>query len=223
MIDRDGGYFLKRGVKGSLSLEADMTRFFHKKGLGAEVLDYCSDRFDWLLTARVAGEDCTHADYLADPTRLCDLYAQILRELHETDPTECPVQNRTADYLKTVCQNREAGHFDLSLFVGEWAFGSADEAWAVVERNGKYLKREVLLHGDYCLPNVILKDWRLGGLIDLGNGGIGDRHIDLFWGVWTLWFNLGTNRYRDRFLDAYGRDLVEEELLRTVAAAEIFG
>ncbi len=223
MIDRDGGYFLKRGEKGSLVSEAKMARYFHAKGLGAEVLDYRSEEYDWLLTARVPGEDCTHAEYLSEPKRLCDLYAQILRELHETDPKDCPVSDRTADYLETVRRNREVGRFDLSLFTGEWEFSSAAEAWEVVRQNGKYLKREVLLHGDYCLPNVILKDWRLSGFIDLGNGGVGDRHIDLFWGVWTLWFNLKTNRFRDRFFDAYGRDLVEEELLRVVAASEIFG
>ena len=59
--------------------------------------------------------------------------------------------------------------------------------------------------------------------MDVGCGGVGDRHIDLFWGVWTLSFNLKTDRYRDRFLDAYGRDRVDETALKIVAAAEVFG
>ena len=98
-----------------------------------------------------------------------------------------------------------------------------EEAWAVAESNGSFLKNEVLLHGDYCLPNVMLDNWRFSGFIDLGNGGVGDRHFDLLWGSWTLKFNLGTDAYCGRFLDAYGRDKVEPELLRTVAALEIFG
>ena len=69
----------------------------------------------------------------------------------------------------------------------------------------------------------MLDDWRFSGFIDLGNGGVGDRHIDLFWGIWSLGFNLKTDRYADRFLDAYGRDRVEPELLRIVAAYEVFG
>ena len=32
-----------------------------------------------------------------------------------------------------------------------------------------------------------------------------------------------TDAYRDRFLDAYGRDKIDEEKLRIVAAAEVFG
>ena len=86
-----------------------------------------------------------------------------------------------------------------------------------------HLKSDTLLHGDYCLPNIMLENWRFTGFIDLGRGGIGDRHIDLFWGAWTLEFNLHTDKYGSRFLDAYGRDRVEEEMLRVVAAAEVFG
>ena len=69
----------------------------------------------------------------------------------------------------------------------------------------------------------MLDNWEFSGFIDVGNGGIGDRHIDLFWGAWTLWFNLKTNEYTDRFLDAYGRDKIDMDKLKIVAAAEVFG
>jgi len=36
-------------------------------------------------------------------------------------------------------------------------------------------------------------------------------------------FNLKTNRYFDRFLDAYGRDQVNLDILRGTAAIEIIG
>ena len=60
-IDRDGGYFAKRAAPGSLAREAAMTRFFHEKGMAAQVLHYETAEHDWLLTRRVPGEDCTHA------------------------------------------------------------------------------------------------------------------------------------------------------------------
>jgi kanamycin kinase len=41
--------------------------------------------------------------------------------------------------------------------------------------------------------------------------------------MWSLQFNLKTDRYRDRFLDAYGRDRVCEDTFRTIAAVEVFG
>ena len=84
------------------------------------------------------------------------------------------------------------------------------------------MKNDTLLHGDYCLPNILLDDWKFSGFIDLDSGGVGDRHIDLFWGAWTLRFNLHTDAWCDRFLDAYGRDRIEPEILRAIAAFEVF-
>ena len=69
----------------------------------------------------------------------------------------------------------------------------------------------------------MLDNWRFSGFIDLDNGGVGDRHIDIFWGIWTLQFNLGTNEYASRFIDAYGRERVDKDMLRLVAACESFG
>lgn len=47
--------------------------------------------------------------------------------------------------------------------------------------------------------------------------------MDVLWGIWTLNYNLGTTRYTDRFMDAYGRDRIEPEKLRMVAAMEMIG
>ena len=219
-IDKDGGYYLKTAKKGSLFREADMAIYFHSKKLAPAVLAYISAERDFMLTERARGEDMTHKQYLSEPKKLCDLSASLLRELHETDFSACPVKNHSARYLETASKHRANGEFDLS-FAPE--FETADEAYAYLTANSHLLKNEVLLHGDYCLPNVMLEDWRFAGFIDVGNGGVGDRHVDLFWGAWTLNFNLGTNAYRARFFDAYGRDKVEEEKLRLIAAAEIFG
>lgn len=223
LLEGEGGCFLKCAPKGTLKTEGEMTSYFFRKGLGAEVLAYRSGEKDWLLTRRVAGEDCTHADYLAEPVRLCDLLAERLRMLHETDFDACPVPDRMAGYLATVEENYRKGQYDLSLFSQPFSFASPKEAYALVAREGKCLKSDTLLHGDYCLPNIMLDRWRFSGFIDLGNGGVGDRHVDLFWGAWTLNFNLKTDRYRNRFFDVYGRDRVEPDLLRVVGAAEVFG
>lgn len=222
-IDREGGYYLKRSGKGALEKEAKMTKYFHAKGLGAQVLEYISGDSDWLLTAAVSGEDCLHEKHLSDPKRLCDTVAQELRRLHETDYTGCPVPDRTADYLAGAEKNYLAGTYDPSHFPDSFGYSSAQAAYEVLTAGKGALTSRVLLHGDYCLPNIILRDWKLSGFIDVGAGGVGDRHIDLFWGAWSLEFNLKTDRYRQRFLDAYGRDLVDESILKIVAAAEVFG
>ena len=223
-IEKDMGAYLKSSALGTLKREAEMTEYFHKKGIGAEVLYYGSDgERDWLMTSRVRGEDLTDALYLSDPKRLSEILGQKLRELHESDFSGCPVQNRTKEYLSLAEENYRTGNYDKSAFPDSFGYRSADEAYRVLTEGKKLLRNDTLIHGDYCLPNVMLDNWRFTGFIDLGNGGVGDRHIDLFWGAWTLWFNLKTNAYRNRFFDAYGRDKIEQDTLKIVAAAEVFG
>jgi kanamycin kinase len=65
--------------------------------------------------------------------------------------------------------------------------------------------------------------WAFSGFIDLGYAGVGDRHVDVFWGIWSLGFNLKTDKYRERFIEVYGRHKVDEDVLRLVAAIEVFG
>lgn len=222
-IDRDGGYYLKTAASGTLKREAELTAYFHALGLGTEVLFYQSGERDLLLTAKIRGEDCTHMVYLDDPKRLCDTLAERLRALHEISPVNCPVPNRTVDYVATVEENFLAGQFDPLHFPDDRGYQSAEEAKRIFDAGKHLLKCDVLLHGDYCLPNVMLDDWAFSGFLDLGNGGVGDRHIDLFWGAWTLWFNLKTDVYRNRFFDAYGRDRIDAHTLKVIAAAEAFG
>lgn len=222
-IDKDKGYYLKACGAGALKREAEMTDYFCKKGLGVGVLNYISNGRDWLLTERAQGEDCTHKMYLDDPKRLCDTIACELRRLHETDFSDCPVQDKMKEYFTLAEENYRTGNYDKSSFPDSFGYRSAEEARAVLCEGREEINGRVLLHGDYCLPNIMLDNWRLSKFIDLGNGGVGDRHIDLFWGAWTLWFNLKTDEYRDRFFDAYGRDKVDGEKIKIIAAAEVFG
>ena len=222
-IDKGNGYYLKHSGKGTLEKEARLTEFLHSKGFGAEVLNYTSEDSDWLLTAAVVGDDCVYEKYLAEPEKLCDTVAGELRKLHETDHTGCPTADRTAEYLATAEKNYRLGLYDRSIFPDGYNCPSAKEAFDILTAGKDALQSKVLLHGDYCLPNIILNNWKLSGFIDVGCGGVGDRHIDIFWGMWSLWYNLKTDKYCGRFLDAYGRDKAEEPILKIIAAAEVFG
>ncbi len=221
-IDREDGYYLKCSDKGTLAKEALMAEYFASKNLTSEFIGYVSCEKDWMMTKKVIGEDGTYKEFLSEPKKLCDLYALSLRELHETEFSDCPVQNRTADYLESARKGYEEGRFDTHIFSVP-IFENANEAWDFLSENSGILKCDTLIHGDYCLPNIIFNNGKRSGFIDLGNGGVGDRHIDIFWGVWSLWFNLKTDIFTERFFDAYGRDRVEPEVLKVIASAEVFG
>lgn len=219
-IEKDCGFYLKAAPKGTLKREAEMAGYFHSKGLGPEVVRYESQERDWLLTVQVQGEDCTYTRYLEDPMRLSALLGERLRQLHETDSTGCPGWDKISLYLDTARKNYEAGKCYLPSFP---TAANGEEAWRYVQENVSRLDTTTLIHGDFCLPNIMLDDWQFSGFIDVGGGGLGDRHIDLHWGAWSLGYNLGTDAYRDRFLDAYGRDVINEDIFPIIGAFEVFG
>ena len=220
-IDAQGGLFLKRCAAGSLEREAAMTGHFHSLGLSAEVLAYIrKDGCDWLVTRRVPGEDCTHPSLLARPERLCAVMGEQLRRLHGMDTGGCPVKDRLDTYRSGVASGLSKGIYEPKHIKEIYPFSSFGEAAQWAEKGLRLLKADTLIHGDFCLPNIILDSTDFSGFIDLGSAGVADRHIDLFWGIWSLNYNLHTPRYTDSFLDAYGRDKVEPELLRCVAAME---
>lgn len=221
-IDRDSGYFLKRGTVGSLKTEKLMAEYFSSLSLTEKPILYLSDEYDWLLTRRVPGEDATHSDYISDGKRLASTLGELLRALHEIPHEECPVKDRLKSYAKLAEKNYINDFFDTGFCLSQ-KLKTKDEIYKRAMDGLPELKNDCLIHGDFCLPNVIFDNWRLSGYIDLGNAGVADRHIDLYWGAWTLNFNLKTNKYRERFFDAYGRDKIDPEKLVTVSAFEVFG
>jgi len=221
-IDKDGGYFLKYASKGALEREAVMTRYFNNKGLAANVITYISSDHDWMLTEKVHGDDGSTKKYIEQPERLCDLFAEQLVILHGMDIVGCPISNHTEIYIDYAKRLYHTGKFDHRR-ISKKGFSTAEEAFRIVETYGDKLKTDTLIHGDYCLPNIIINEWSFSGFIDLELSGIGDRHRDLFAVMTTFRLNLKTDKYNCRFFDAYGREKIDEDMLRIIAAVEVFG
>lgn len=213
------GYFIKTSPKGTLKKEAELYKFFSSLKLAPNAAKYLSLDRDWLVTEEAHGEDLTHAKYLESPKRLAITLGETLAYLHSLKPDGCPEKNRLISYFNTVDEGYRIGRVDL----GFSSFKDPEDAYSFIKENKHILTNDTLIHGDYCLPNVIFNDWRFSSFIDLGNGGIGDRHIDIYWGAWTLQFNLKTSEYAVLFFDAYGKDKINFDALKLVSACEIFG
>ena len=210
----DAGYYIKIAPKGELSREAEMGKRFHRQGLGVEIMEYVSHERDYLVTRSADGEDLTH--FVNEPEMLCHVMADALQNLHSRSVGDAPVSIKLRDY-------QNCSDFNDYLRMDCIGIHSRDEALAIIHGNRDRLKTDTLIHGDACLPNIICRNGRFSAFIDCGLGGAGDRHIDLFWAIWSLQFNLKTEAYTDYFLDLYGRDQVDFEALKTIAAFEILG
>jgi aminoglycoside phosphotransferase len=70
----------------------------------------------------------------------------------------------------------------------------------------------VLIHGDYCLPNVLVHDGKFSAVVDVGLAGMGNPDVDLAAGLWTLHYNFGRDWGRP-FLEAYGWPPMSDEAI----------
>lgn len=213
-VEKGGGYYLKVDRPGVLAEEAVMGEWLHHRGFAPRVVGYETGDRDFLLTERVKGENGIAPAHLAQPERLCDVQAEALRRLHSLDVPDCPSVDVTRRLAARALKGEtvDRGH----LVYG--GFESPQEARGYVARHRHLLVDDVCIHGDPCLPNMILDGFAFSGFVDLGLAGRGDRDWDLYWALWSLEYNLGTDRLSQRFLDAYGAGAATAIKLKLCAA-----
>ena len=237
LVDRSGnspakvfqtrrGFFIKCDEPGELEHEYRMTKLFHQLGFGPEAVEYITLDRDYLVTRKVPGEKLT--EDLSDPIRTCRVLAEALRMLHTRpipSPQEgaIPVSSRYARYMNSANGDFDGGYYDPSVYTGEYRLSSKQEAWEIMQNCRHLLRCDTLIHGDACLPNVMWRNGSFCSFIDVSMGGLGDRHIDLYWAIWSLEYNFKTNDCADNFLDHYGRDNFSKDMFRVIAAFEAFG
>ena len=169
------------------------------------VLDYGSDgAHEWLLTAGLEGVPAIDDRVLADPRRSVPLLAQGLRRVHVLAVDGCPFGSGVATMLPMVRERVAAGLVDPARdFQPEHAGMTA--AAALSRLTQLRLSREdlVVCHGDYCPPNVLVKEGQVVGYVDLGQLGVADRWWDVAVATWSVTWNFGPG-WEDLFLATYG-------------------
>ncbi|MDE7324756.1 MAG: aminoglycoside 3'-phosphotransferase [Lachnospiraceae bacterium] len=213
------GYYLKVGERGTLLREALMAGWFYENGLGVKVVCYIGGDRDYMLTEAAKGEDCLSC--LDDPKQLCGVMAEAMKMLHSMPLLDLPDSAAYESCQAALISGK--GDYDGSILMPGFMISSKEEAWELMQENKHRLKHDTLIHGDFCLPNIMVKNGKFSCFIDLAMAGAGDKHIDLYWALWSLQHNLGTEKYTDYFLDLYGRKNFEYDMIRVVAAFEAFG
>lgn len=215
-------YFLKIDSKGKLQEEARITKWFYQHHLGVEVMGYISKDRDYLLTRAAVGSAST--SFLNSPESICAILGQELRKLHHSKPDNFPDNHLLENYRQKVKKNHQNGVFYEKALLPMFHISNREEASQFVSEKGHLLETNAFIHGDACLPNIILKDPQtFSCFIDWGLAGYSDKHIDIFWAIWSIHYNLENDNYIQIFLDNYSRADINWETLRVVAAHEAFG
>jgi len=137
--------------------------------------------FAWSVYQWLPGEPVT-ADRIAngtlDPVRFARDLADFLTALQRIDPTDGPApgthnwfrgatlrtyDTTTQEALETLGERSDVG-IDLEL---------AREVWATAV-NARWNRVPACFHGDIAAGNLLLREGRLGAVIDFGTCGVGD-------------------------------------------------
>ena len=134
------------------------------------------------LMERIRGKDLSSPCFLETPSLLLDLCAKAFESLSSVDISGCP-SHRSLDICLKEAEERirenlvdvedtEPGTF------GNGGFSSPEKLleWLI---NNKPEEERSFIHGDFCLPNIILSEKGEIGFIDLGRSGMGDRCNDM--------------------------------------------
>ncbi len=148
------------------------------------------DEKSHLLMSKVEGKMSCDPYYMEHPDEMVGLLAEGLKMLWSTDIRGCrqswSLEGDMEKVRESLDREWEPGKTVVSPN-GE-VLESPEEVMAWLEEN----KPEVelaLSHGDYCLPNVFLKDGKVSGFIDLGASGVADKYLDIADCYWSLKHN----------------------------------
>lgn len=161
----------------------EMMKWLKGKILVPEIICCETDeKFQYLLMSRITGKMACDEYYLEHPDELLEILAKALKKLWDVDVTDCPRnRNIEAELLEAKYQvdnnlvdmdNIETTTFGPNGFENPQMLLN----W-LVENKPDY--EPVLSHGDFCLPNIFIKNGNINGYIDLGDIGVGDKYRDI--------------------------------------------
>ncbi|WP_196161291.1 APH(3') family aminoglycoside O-phosphotransferase [Reinekea sp. G2M2-21] len=158
---------------------------------------------EYLLLSAIEGENGVDAMATTNKAELTRLLSEGLRAIHATGIEDCPVDQSVELKLRAAEQNMQLGLVDEADFDASRQGWPAEKVYEQMCRLLPFESDLVFGHGDYCLPNIILKNQSIAGFIDFDRGGISDRYNDLAIASRSIADNLGSE-CEALFFDVYG-------------------
>lgn len=137
---------------------------------------------NYLLMSRIKGKMVCSTELLTNPKHVVKFLADGLRMLWNVDTSKCPYNNSIENKLRLAeirVRNNLCNMEDAEpTTYGVNGFENPEKLLQWLRENAPH-EELVFSHGDYCLPNIFIKDDQINGFIDLGRSGIADIYQDL--------------------------------------------
>ena len=174
----------------------------------------CENGTDYLLMSKVNGKMSCDKAYMEHPRELVSMLAKALKLLWKVDVTDCPETWDLKRKLPITKQNVDRNLVDMENVepetFEEQGFKNPQELYEwLIENQPK--EDRMLVHGDFCLPNIFFADDEITGFIDIGRMGIGDKWQDIALCYRSLKHNFG-GKYTSKIYEDFNPDILFEEL-----------
>lgn len=157
-----------------------------------EVRMFASDAMrDYLLISEIEGIPASDECFHAEPQKTIEQLAKAMKAIHALPIANCPFDATLDVKIELARRNLELKLVDESDFDEERQGRTAVDLFRELVATKPKDEDLVFTHGDFCLPNIILKNGRVSGFIDLGRAGIADRYQDIALLYRSIKYNFG--------------------------------
>lgn len=168
----------------------------------------------FLLMTAVEGVMSCDPIFADHVPQVVETLAEGLKQFHAVPIADCPFDRRRhhqIEFARLQVVNQKVDTDDLQP---EWAHLSPEQLYQhLLDSIPATPEKPVLVHGDYCLPNILVNpdSMEVSGFIDLGGAGISDAYTDVSLAVRSLIRNWGAEHV-PLFFERYGEALDTERL-----------
>lgn len=173
------------------------------------VYDGKDDTNEYMLITEIPGINASDKSYESILPELMQQLAVGLRAIHVVGIAGCPFDQRLDVKIKEAVGRVDRQQVDEDDFDHVRQGRKAQDLLKELLDEKPAVEDVVFTHGDYCLPNIILRDGKVHGFIDWGRAGLADRYQDLALAIRSIRYNFGQEHVQT-FLDAYGLEELDE-------------
>lgn len=188
----------------SLSQEKLKLEWLEKRLPVPKVLLFAEDeRADYLLLSEISGLPASDDSLKNDIPQIIEQLAGGLKMIHGLPIEDYRFDERLARKIDVVRERILKNLIDVNEFDDERQGRTVEDLAGELFETKPSDEDLVFTHGDYCVPNVILKDGKLNGFVDWGNAGVADRYQDIALLTRSICYNFG-DEWQEKALEIYG-------------------
>ena len=186
-----------------LNREAERLEWLKGNPIAPQLLEFWEDDGrSHLLISEIRGQALHEMSGLRE-IQVVTILAKALRMIHELPVDSCPFTNTLAYEIEEIEGFTKENRIDVALFSENNEGQTPEDILNRLNKMKERLKEDIVTHGDFCLPNVLVESDDVSGVVDWSKCGVADCHRDFSALDGSIKRNLG-EKYIAEFYDAYG-------------------